>query len=79
MNRVKLFFFFAIMAWVSVISPQEGNDLIDCAEAGARGTVRQDRPAPSGVGIWVLALLALGISLAWAVWLVCQALSLIAG
>lgn len=33
----------------------------------------------SATAAWLGVVLALGVSLAWAVWLVCQALSLIAG
>lgn len=81
MNRFRLFFFFGAMAWLSLFKPDDGNDMIACAEYGAKKMrIGVKQPAePSGVTLWLVALLALAVSLAWAVWLICKAIDIVVG
>ena len=80
MIRLKLFLFYAAMAWVSVISPRQGRMMIDAAEADYAERVRRcaiadihangraPRPDVPGNGILFLAvLLSGGVTVAWLV------------
>ncbi|QYW02181.1 putative outer membrane lipoprotein [Stenotrophomonas phage Sonora] len=43
MNRFKMFIFYQLMAFTSLIVPKAGQDMIDCAEKGAEGKLRERR------------------------------------
>ena len=40
-KRIRLFFFFSVIAWVSLFKPEEGQKMIDLVEDG--GDYRRDK------------------------------------
>ena len=41
-KRIRLFFFFSVMAWVSLFKPEEGQRVIDNAQEGAQERARKE-------------------------------------
>lgn len=78
MTRIRMFLFYTLMAWASIVSPKEGSKMIDDAELGAaerqRAGMRLDMhrngrrqiEAPSNTAATIALLIAIAVTAVWA-------------